>query len=94
MEYFLILLIFLLVGIILELRFNIRYPVKKRLVISFVIMLVGVTWDYFATWRQHWIFTGNGLLGVNLFGLPIEEFIFFFIMPYLAFTIYKIFEEK
>jgi len=53
-----------------------------------------MVWDYFATWRQHWVFPGNGLLGLRFFGLPIEEFLFFLIMPYFAFTLYKVFDKK
>ena len=96
MEYFLILMGFLLLGIFLEWKFHIHiyHSRKERIITSVVILIIGSVWDYFATWRQHWIFPGNGLIGIRLFGLPLEEFLFFLIMPYIAFTLYKIFDAK
>ena len=58
------------------------------------IFLIGMTWDYYAVWRGHWIFPGNGLIGTRIFGLPIEEFMFFLIGPYFALTIYNMSNSK
>ncbi len=96
MEYFLILIGFLSLGIFLEWKFRIHiyHSRKERIVTTLTIFLIGMVWDYFATWRQHWVFPGSGLIGIHLFGLPIEEFLFFLIMPYFAITLYKIFDAK
>jgi len=96
MEYFLILMGFLFASLFLEWKFHIHiyHSRKERLITCLTIFIIGMTWDYFATWRQHWAFPGNGLIGIYIFGLPIEEFLFFLIMPYFAFTLYKIFDAK
>jgi lycopene cyclase domain-containing protein len=96
MEYFLILMGFLIVGVVLGRIYNLHiYHSRKQMIFTVTtILVIGTAWDYFATWRQHWIFPGNGLLGIYIYGLPIEEFFFFLIMPYFAFTIYKIYHAK
>ena len=96
MEYFLILLVFLCSAIALERKFHIHiyHSRKERIITALTIFLIGMVWDYFAVWRRHWVFPGNGLIGVRLFGLPLEEFLFFLIMPYFTLTLYKIFDKK
>lgn len=96
MEYFLILMGFLALAVFLEWKFKIHiyHSRKERIITSVVLLIIGTAWDYFATWRQHWIFPGNGLLGIRIFGLPLEEFLFFLIMPYVTLTLYKIFDAK
>jgi len=56
--------------------------------------MIGILWDYFATWQRHWIFPGNGLIGVRILGLPIEEYLFVFIIPFFALTIYRIYKKN
>lgn len=58
------------------------------------IFVVGLIWDYFATWRRHWISPGDGLVGFRILGLPIEEYLFFLVMGYWALTVYRILESK
>jgi lycopene cyclase domain-containing protein len=88
MEYLIILLIILVVTIFVEFKYNIRlyHSRKERLIVTLNIFIVGIIWDYFAIYRQNWIFPGNGLVGLRIFGLPIEEFLFFLIVPYGAFV--------
>ncbi|MEM4240141.1 MAG: lycopene cyclase domain-containing protein [Candidatus Woesearchaeota archaeon] len=94
MEYFLILMGFLLASLLLEWRFHVKiyHSRKERIFTMLTIFVIGMVWDYFATWRHHWIFPGNGLLGIRIFNLPIEEFLFFLIGPYFALTIYKVYD--
>ena len=43
------------------------------------ILIVGtsfILWDIFATERGHWSFNDKYLVGLELFGLPIEEIMF------------------
>ncbi|MEK6847216.1 MAG: lycopene cyclase domain-containing protein [Nanoarchaeota archaeon] len=96
MEYLLILLVFLVISIFLERKYNIHlyHSKKERFTTPIIIFLIGTIIDYYATWKGYWIFPGNGLIGIRIFGLPIEEFLFFLIMPYFAFTVYRIFHNK
>ena len=67
---------------------------KERLLVVLNIFIFGVLWDYFAIYRHHWIFPGNGLVGVRILGLPVEEFLFFLIIPYAALVMYKFYDTK
>lgn len=96
MEYLYILLFFLALALFLEWKFRVHlYNSKKeRIITTLVIFVIGVVWDSFAVSRQHWIFPGKGLVGIKIGILPIEEYLFFFIMPFLAITIYKVIIKK
>ena len=96
MEYFLILMGFLLLALFLEHKYHVRiyHSRKERIIITLHFFIIGTVWDYYATWRGHWVFPGPGLLGIRIFGLPIEEFLFFLIMPFLSITAYKIMDKR
>ena len=96
MEYFLILVALLLVAVFLQrkLKFRIYHSINEMVVMVGTVFLIGVVWDYFATYRNHWVFPGSGLLGLRIYGLPIEEFMFFLIIPYFTLVLYKTFSVK
>lgn len=96
MEYLSILIAILLITIFVEYRYKIRlyHSRKERVFVTLNIFLFGMIWDYFATYRQHWVFPGDGLIGLRIFGLPVEEFLFFLIVPYAALVMYKFYDKK
>ena len=96
MSYLSILLIFLLSAVFLEWKFRIRlyHSFKERVTIIGLLFIIGITWDYYAVSQGHWKFPGSGLLGIYIGILPIEEYLFFLIMPYWGFTIYRTLEKK
>lgn len=95
-EYLIILSIILLTTIFIEHKWNIHlyHSRKERFIVTLHIFLFGMLWDYFAVYREHWIFPGNGLIGIRIYGLPIEEFLFFLIVPFFALTLYKFYDSK
>ena len=96
MEYFLILIGILVVTILFEWKYNIHlyHSRKERLTVTLNIFIFGIIWDYYASYNKHWIFPGPGLIGIRLLGLPIEEFLFFLIVPYGALVMYKYYDMK
>ncbi|MBN1391068.1 MAG: lycopene cyclase domain-containing protein [Candidatus Thermoplasmatota archaeon] len=48
-----------------------------------------IIWDAYATARGHWSFNEEYIVGVKLFGLPIEEIMFFFTVPYACLFTYE-----
>ncbi len=95
-EYIIILLFILFVTFLIEYKYDIHlyHSRKERFQVTLHIFLIGMIWDYFAVYRQHWIFPGHGLIGIRFYGLPIEEFLFFLIAPYFALVIYKFYDIK
>jgi len=56
------------------------------------ILIVGtsfILWDIYATARGHWSFNEKYLVGLELYGLPIEEMMFFFTVPYACLFTYE-----
>lgn len=49
--------------------------------IGLIILLYGA-WDMIAVWRNHWAFDPGGIWGIKIINLPIEEVLFFIIIPF------------
>ena len=55
------------------------------------IIIVGlffIAWDIYFTYQNVWGFTPKYLLGINIFKLPIEEWLFFLLIPYSSLFIH------
>jgi lycopene cyclase domain-containing protein len=66
------------------------YKFFKPLAASIAIVgLSYIIWDILVTYRGDWWFDKNYLIGVELFGLPIEEILFFIVVPFACIFIYE-----
>ncbi|MBI2674542.1 MAG: lycopene cyclase domain-containing protein [Candidatus Yanofskybacteria bacterium] len=94
-EYLLILLFLFASAFYVEWKYKIHlyHSFKERLVITLHFFVLGTAWDTFAVWRSHWSFPGEGLIGVKIWLLPLEEYLFFLIMPFFILTVYKAYEH-
>jgi lycopene cyclase domain-containing protein len=48
-----------------------------------------LVWDYFKTKYGVWSFNDKYIVGIRFFGMPIEEYLFFFSIPYACTFIYE-----
>ncbi|TRO45482.1 lycopene cyclase domain-containing protein [Candidatus Bathyarchaeota archaeon] len=82
--YFYLNLAIIAFPIIFSFERHIRFYRKlKPLAVS--LLLVGiffVVWDIFATYRGHWSFNSLYVNQTKVFGLPLEEIMFFITVPY------------
>lgn len=94
-EYAFFLVLFLLTGLLLDLKYAVVLKVlKKELALSLLIItVIGICLDSFAITRGYWSFGENYLLGFKVGVLPIEEIGFMLIMPYFFLVIYKLVER-
>ena len=56
------------------------------------ILIVGISfiiWDAIATYRLDWGFNKEFLIGIKFFGLPLEEILFFVVVPFACIFIYE-----
>ena len=61
------------------------YKSWKYLVPSILLaMAVFIPWDIYFTWRKVWGFSDEYLSGVKLWHLPLEEWLFFVVIPYAS----------
>lgn len=56
----------------------------------FITALLFLIWDYYKTKFGVWQFNDDFIIGIKFFGLPIEEYFFFFTVPYSCTFIYEV----
>ena len=60
----------------------------KNLAISlFILFVLGAIWDQISVRLGIWSFSDDKIIG-NLFGIPIEEYLFIIFVPLLVITVY------
>lgn len=81
--------------IIFPLLFSFKWKFKyykyfKPLAASFLIVgLSYILWDIIVTARGDWWFEEEFLIGIEILGLPIEEILFFIVVPFACIFIYE-----
>jgi lycopene cyclase domain-containing protein len=70
----------------LELWLGVRVYRRWRLLFLSLLpgALVGISWDTYAVYAGQWQFDYRYLLGARLAGLPLEEWLFFLVIPTCA----------
>ncbi len=63
---------------------------RSALLASFIIAIPFLIWDAVFTAQGFWGFNPDYITGVYLFGLPIEEVLFFFVVPFACTFIYEV----
>lgn len=86
------------------LLFTIAYPIaqsfekriklyKKFKFITFgilTVLIIFIPWDIYFTQQEVWWFNENYTTGIQIFNLPIEEVLFFVIVPFSCVFIYEV----
>jgi lycopene cyclase domain-containing protein len=54
------------------------------------VMLAFGGWDLLAAWHGDWSYSARYTLGVRLLGLPVEEWLFFLVVPACALLTYEV----
>ena len=87
-QYILLTLVFAIIpSIILLIILRNRINLKNLVTSLFILFIVGVIWDQIAVRLGIWSFSDDKIVG-NLFGIPIEEYIFVIFVPLLVITVY------
>ena len=60
---------------------------------NFITLIPFLLWDEMFTRHQIWGFNNEHLMGVYIFNLPIEEVLFFIIIPYCCIFTYEVFKK-
>ncbi|MBN2600173.1 MAG: lycopene cyclase domain-containing protein [Candidatus Thermoplasmatota archaeon] len=86
--YLQLLCIFVIIPNIVLLYLNRKYIHWKSLGVALLLsFFIAVVWDQLSVRLGLWVFSHEEMVG-NLFGLPIEEYIFFLFVPLLCINIY------
>ena len=73
-------------------RYYRRWPA-----LLFAVATVGtvyLAWDNWVTARGDWSFNPDFVLGINIFALPLEEYLFFIVVPFSCIFIYEVLRAK
>ena len=86
LTYLLVLAGCLVVTAPLELVLRVRvYARWRRLLLALLPgLVVFLAWEAYAIARHHWTYDAGQLLGVRIGGLPLEELLFFLVVPVCA----------
>lgn len=70
----------------LELVLRVRVYARWRRLLAALVpgLVLGVAWDQYAVRSGHWYFDPRSVIGLELFGLPVEEVLFFVVIPICA----------
>ncbi len=95
-KYLIILISGFVVTVFVAHKYNIHpyHSKKEMLQVTLNFFIFGLLLDYFGTYNHYWVFPGNGLLGMRIIGLPIEEFLLYLILPYSVLVIYKFYSRN
>jgi lycopene cyclase domain-containing protein len=66
-----------------------KIKIKNLAISIFILFIIGVIWDQLSVRLGIWSFSQDKIIG-NLFGIPIEEYIFIIFVPILAITIFTL----
>ncbi|NVM21747.1 MAG: lycopene cyclase domain-containing protein [Desulfobacterales bacterium] len=67
--------------------------IKHCVLTMLLFFIVGVAWDHFAIYRGHWAFPGDGILGIHLGLMPLEEYLFIIVVPFWGTVMYRAIEK-
>jgi lycopene cyclase domain-containing protein len=89
--YFIILAASLAGPLLLSFDKKVAFYTKWKYVFPAMIIpaLLYIAWDIFFTGKGVWSFNEKYITGINLYNLPIEEVLFFFVVPYCCVFIYE-----
>jgi lycopene cyclase domain-containing protein len=98
MNHFEYLLVLLFSGFIPFLfTFHPHSKIKKHLEPLFKAIFISaipwIIWDIWATWRGHWGFNPDYILGLKFINLPIEEVAFFIVIPFCSIFVWTLIRD-
>ncbi len=91
MEEMIILIVIFLFTIIQKIKFKeiLYHSFKERIIITLVIFVVMMSWEFYSKSKGIWLFPGPGMVGIYILGLPLELYLFYLIFPYFVFVFYE-----
>ena len=87
-EYAILLIGFLVVAALVHRIFRLRVyaSVKQAIIVHGFGLIAGSLWDQYAIWRGMWVYNKYFLLGQWIGYMPLEDYLFVLIVPYVMFV--------
>jgi len=68
---------------------RVRIGFRNALMAILPVLMIFVAWDIFATWRGHWEFGLDKMLGIVVLNQPVEELLFFIVVPLFYLVVWE-----
>jgi lycopene cyclase domain-containing protein len=68
--------------------------VKEGILLAIAILFIGGLWDSYAILKGYWSFKEEFFIGINIGVMPLEEYLFMLIIPFLVLVLYRIVTRK
>jgi lycopene cyclase domain-containing protein len=95
-SYLLINIFVIVIPLCFSFERKVRFYRKLPSVIASIIVvgILYIVWDIIATARGDWAFNAEYVLPLRIFGLPIEEILFFITVPYACLFTYEVIRSR
>jgi lycopene cyclase domain-containing protein len=96
MEYLILLISVFLICVTVKLRYKLKLfeSVKEGTLVFGSLFVIGSALDSFALLRGYWSFEQHFLVGIRIGVMPLEEYLFMLVIPFLTLIVYGIAREK
>jgi len=96
LEYLATLISVFLICILVKLRYKLQLfkSAKEGLLVIGALFAIGSIWDSFAIFRGYWSYKEEFLVGIKIGVMPIEEYLFVLVIPFLTLIIYSLVRGK
>jgi lycopene cyclase domain-containing protein len=81
---------------VVKLKFKLQLfkSAKEGLLVIGSLFVIGSVWDSFAILRGFWSYRKEFFVGINIGVMPLEEYLFVLVIPFLTLIIYRIVRRK
>ena len=96
MEYLIVLISVFLICTAVNLRYKLQLfkSVKECVLVFGSLFVIGSCLDSFAILRGYWSYDEKFFVGIKIGVMPLEEYLFMLVIPFLTLTIYQIVIDK
>ena len=96
MEYLILLISIFLICVIVKWRDKLRLfeSVKEGVLVFSSLFVIGSALDSFAILRGYWSYEEHFFLVIRIGVMPLEEYLFMLVIPFLTLTIYRMAKKK
>lgn len=96
MEELIILIFLLAASVALEAKYKLilYHSEKERVLTVLIILIIMIAEEQVARINKIWLFPGPGMTGIYVFGLPLDLYLFYIILPYFVFVVFELIHRE
>jgi lycopene cyclase domain-containing protein len=92
LEYLLILVsvFFACLAVKWKLKLRLFRSTREAVMVMGSLFVIGSLWDSYTIFRGYWSFTDDFFVGLSFGLMPLEEYLFIIVVPFLTLVVYRI----